>query len=143
MQKLKVVCPHCQKVNAIPKKESYSKANCGYCKESLLATEPLEVNESSFNVHVANNDIVVIVDFWAPWCGPCKMMAPTFKSVATDFALKARFLKVNTEQEQQLGARFNIRSIPTLIAFKNNQEIQRVSGALPPEQLKEFVNSFI
>ena len=143
MEKLKVVCPHCSKVNAIPYKESYVKANCGYCKDSLLSTKPLSVDESGFNTHVANNDILVIVDFWAPWCGPCLSMAPTFTSIATAFPLKARFIKVDTESNQNLGAKFNIRSIPTLVAFKNNQEVQRVSGALSPEQLKEFVSNLI
>jgi thioredoxin 2 len=143
MEKLKVVCPHCGRVNAIPKKESYSKANCGHCKNSLLATRPINLDAAAFDNHVANSDIPVIVDFWAPWCGPCKMMAPAFEAAAEAFVLKARFAKLNTEEQQSVAARFGIRSIPTVIAFKNNREIDRVSGALSAEQLKEWVGRLI
>lgn len=127
---MRVVCPHCLAVNNVPKKDSYKKANCGKCKQSLLDTKPMELNERSFDEVVANSDIPVIVDFWAPWCGPCQMMAPNFERAAQAFPLKARFAKVNTENEQNLGARFGIRSIPTIIVFKDGREVDRVSGAL-------------
>jgi len=127
---MRVVCPHCLSVNNVPQKESYKKANCGKCKKSLLDTKPIELNSSNFDEVVVNSDIPVIVDFWAPWCGPCKMMAPNFERAATNFPLKALFAKVNTENEQNLGARFNIRSIPTIIVFKEGREVERVSGAL-------------
>jgi len=127
---MRVVCPHCLSVNNVPQKESYKKANCGKCKKSLLDTKPIELNSSNFDEVVVNSDIPVIVDFWAPWCGPCKMMAPNFERAATNFPLKALFAKVNTENEQNLGARFNIRSIPTIIVFKGGREVERVSGAL-------------
>jgi len=136
---MRVICPHCLSVNNVPKKESYKKANCGKCKQSLLDNKPAEVNGANFDEVVVNSDLLVIIDFWAPWCGPCKMMAPTFEAVSKDFALKALFLKVNTENEQQLGARFNIRSIPTLVVMKNGQEVDRVSGALDPNALKNLV----
>lgn len=139
MNKIKVVCPHCGETNAIPLKDSYAKANCGHCKNSLLHTKPISLNASNFDNHLVNNDILVIVDFWAPWCGPCKMMGPAFEKAATNFPLKARFAKLNTEEEQSIAARFNIRSIPTIIAFKNNVEIDRVSGALSEQQLIEWV----
>ncbi len=127
---MRVVCPHCLSVNNVPQKDSYKKANCGKCKKSLLDTKPIELNSSNFDEVVVNSDIPVIVDFWAPWCGPCKMMAPNFERAATNFPLKALFAKVNTENEQNLGARFNIRSIPTIIVFKGGREVERVSGAL-------------
>ena len=127
---MRVVCPHCLSVNNVPQKDSYKKANCGKCKKSLLDTKPIELNNSNFDEVVVNSDIPVIVDFWAPWCGPCKMMAPNFERTATNFPLKALFAKVNTENEQNLGARFNIRSIPTIIVFKGGREVERVSGAL-------------
>ncbi len=143
MEKIKVVCPHCGAVNAIPKKDQYSKANCGQCKASLLATKPINLDEAAFNNQVANSDIPVIVDFWAEWCGPCKMMAPAFEQTAAQYPLKLRFAKLDTEAQQSVAARFAIRSIPTTIAFKNNKEIDRVSGALSAEQLKQWVSQFI
>jgi len=137
---MRVVCPHCLKVNNIPQKETYLKANCGGCKKSLLETTPVELNESNFEEVVVNSEIPVLVDFWAPWCGPCKSMAPVFKSVASKFPLKVLFVKVNTEEEQNLGAKYNIRSIPTLVIYKNGIEIQRVSGALDEQSLINFIN---
>ena len=137
---MRVVCPHCLKVNNIPQKETYAKANCGGCKESLLTTAPVELNESNFEEVVVNSEIPVLVDFWAPWCGPCKSMAPVFKNVSNKYPLKVLFVKVNTEAEQNLGAKYNIRSIPTLVMYKNGIEIQRVSGALDEQSLVNFIN---
>jgi len=140
---MRVVCPHCLSVNNIPQKDSYKKANCGKCKNSLLDTKPIELTTSNFDEVVVNSDIPVIVDFWAPWCGPCKMMGPNFLQAATEFPLKTLFVKVNTETEQQLGARFSIRSIPTLIIFKNGKEVHRVSGALDKTALVNLVNQYL
>ena len=140
---MRVICPHCTSVNNVPLKEEYKKANCGKCKKSLLETKPLELNQSNFDEIVVNSDIPVIIDFWAPWCGPCKMMGPNFEKAATKFPLKTLFTKVNTEDEQNLGARFGIRSIPTLIIFKNGKEIHRVSGALDETNLTQLVSQFV
>ena len=143
MDKINVVCPHCQKVNKIPKKDSYARANCGSCKNSLLDTTPIELNESNFDHVIVNSELPVVVDFWAPWCGPCKMMAPTFNEVATSYPLKALFVKVNTEDQQNLGAKYNIRSIPTLVVYKNGHEVKRESGALDPIRLSMLVKEFV
>ena len=140
MSKINVICPHCLKINAIPQKDSYSKANCGSCKKSLLDTEPIELDESNFDHVIVNSEIPVIVDFWAPWCEPCKMMAPIFNDVAKKYPLKALFVKVNTETHQNMGSRFNIRSIPTLVVYKEGREKKRVSGALDPLRLSNLVN---
>ena len=143
MDKIKVVCPHCGQVNAIPLKASYNRANCGGCKGSLLETKPIQLESSTFDHHLVNSDIPVVVDFWAPWCGPCRMMAPAFEEAAQAFALKARFAKLNTEEHQEPSARFGIRSIPTMIIFKNGKELDRVSGALSADQIRQWVGRFI
>jgi len=140
---MRVVCPHCLAVNNVPQKDSYKKANCGKCKNSLLDTKPIELTSTNFDEVIVNSDIPVIVDFWAPWCGPCQMMAPNFEASAKNFPLKALYAKVNTENEQMLGAKFGIRSIPTLMVFKNGQEVHRVSGALQTQQLNELTQAFI
>lgn len=140
---MRVICPHCLAVNNIPVKDTYKKANCGKCKGSLLENKPVSLSNNNFDEVVVNSDIPIIVDFWAPWCGPCKMMAPNFEKVATKFPLKTLFVKVNTEDEQQLGSRFDIRSIPTLIIFKNGKEVHRASGALDERSLISLVSQFI
>ena len=140
MSKINVVCPSCLKVNSIPQKESYSKANCGSCKNSLLETHPIDLDESNFDHVVVNSDIPVIVDFWAPWCGPCKIMAPIFNETAQKYPLKALFVKVNTQEHQALGSKYAVRSIPTLVVYKNGVEVKRVSGALDPLKLSNLVN---
>jgi thioredoxin 2 len=143
MEKIKVVCPHCKKVNAIPKKDSYSKANCGHCKESLLNNSPVTVNENDFYQFINNSDLPVVVDFWANWCGPCKMFAPTFSAVSQEFALKAQFIKVETDQNQNLSASYQIRSIPTLKVFKNGREVANLNGALGADDFRKWVRSYL
>ena len=140
---MKIICPYCLSVNNVPKKDSYKKANCGNCKKSLLQNKPVELTDSNFDEIIVNSDIPVIVDFWAPWCGPCKMMAPTFEQVSKDIALKTLFAKVDTQDQQLTASKFAIRSIPTLIIFKNGVEVNRISGALDQASLKQFVNSAI
>jgi len=140
---MRVVCPHCLSVNNIPQKDSYKKANCGKCKKSLLDTKPVDLKDSTFDEVIVNSDIPVFVDFWAPWCGPCKMFGPTFEKVAQNYPVKALFVKVNTESEQSVGARFGIRSIPTMIVFKDGKEVHRVSGALDENSLNQLVSQFL
>ncbi len=143
MNKSNVVCPHCGGVNAIPIKESYAKAACGHCKGSLLDTKPLSVDTASFDRLMLNDERLIIADFWAPRCGPCKSMAPSFEEAARSFPLKAQFIKINTEEVQQLGSRFGIRSIPTVIAFKNNRIVDQFSGALPASQIIAWVRKHL
>ena len=140
---MRVICPNCLSVNNVPKKDSYLKANCGKCKESLLDNKPIILTNDNFDEIVVNSDIPVIVDFWAPWCGPCKMFAPIFNETSKKYPLKAVFAKVDTELEQTLGSKYHIMSIPTLVVFKNGVEVKRVSGALDPLRLSTLINEFV
>ncbi len=138
-----IVCPHCNGTNRIPSGTVPAEAKCGRCKQSILDTKPIELTTENIRQHLEKNDIPVIIDFWAPWCGPCKTMGPNFEQASRSFRGEVRFAKVNTEDQQSQGAQFNIRSIPTLILFKNGKEVDRVSGALEASQLTSWIRQKI
>jgi len=138
-----IVCPYCNGTNRIPADKIPEDAKCGRCKKSILDTTPIELTNENISQHLEKNDIPVVIDFWAPWCGPCKMMGPNFEQASRNFKAKVRFAKINTEDQQSLGGFYNIRSIPTLVLFKSGKEIDRVSGALDANQLSQWINSKI
>ncbi len=142
--KIHVSCPHCLAINRVAQDalERHT-VNCGKCHKALFTGAPIDVNQAAFEKHVYQSDVPVLVDFWAPWCGPCKMMAPAYAEAAKHLEPHVRLLKVNTEQEQMLGAQFNIRSIPTLALFKGGREVARQPGAMGASDIVRWAQSHV
>jgi thioredoxin 2 len=140
-ESLIVVCPHCQAPNRVPAAKLDNGGNCGKCKRPLFTGEPVALDEGSFDVHVGRSDLPVVVDFWAPWCGPCRMMAPAFAQATRMLEPRFRLAKVNTEEQQHLAMRFGIRSIPTLAIFRGGREIARQAGAMDASSLLRWIQS--
>jgi thioredoxin 2 len=138
---LHLVCPHCHAINRVPTARLGQAPNCGQCHRPLFDAHPLELTAATFDKHIVRNDIPVLVDFWAPWCGPCKMMAPQFAQAASLLEPQVRLAKVNTEADQGLGAQYGIRSIPTLALFRGGREIARQPGAMGAQDIVNWVRS--
>jgi thioredoxin 2 len=140
---LHLVCPHCDAVNRVPAPRLAQRPQCGKCHRPLFTGEPLALDEAGFDRHVSRNDIPVVVDFWAPWCGPCRMMAPHFAQATGVLEPGVRMAKVDTEAAPGLGARHAIRSIPTLAVYRGGREVARQCGAMGARNLVNWVRSHV
>jgi thioredoxin 2 len=139
----KVVCAHCDSVVRVPAARLSQSPRCPKCHTALFEGKPIELHTDNFDQHVNRSDLPLIVDFWAPWCGPCKMMAPHFAAAASRFETRARLAKVNSDEEPALSARFGIRGIPTLIALRGGREIARQSGAMDQASLERWLGTVL
>ena len=126
---LHIVCPHCHTTNRVRVADLHNAPDCGQCHKPLFDGQPLELDAASFDKHIGRSHAPVLVDFWAPWCGPCRMMAPAYEQAAGLLEPQVRVAKLNTEEAQAIAARFNIRSIPTLALFVGGKEVARQAGA--------------
>ena len=140
---LHLVCPHCHAVNRVPAARLGENPACGQCRQPLFTAQPLELDALHFDRHIGRNDIPVLVDFWAPWCGPCRMMAPAFAQAASMLEPQFRVAKLDTEAHQAIAARHGIRSIPTLALFRGGREIARQAGAMAAADIVRWARSHV
>lgn len=136
---MELVCPRCGAVNRVPEDRIDDDPKCGKCAAVLLPGVPIALDAASFEKFIARSGLPVVVDFWASWCGPCKMMAPVFAQAARELNTQYRFAKVETDQEQGLAARYAIRSIPTLVVFRAGHEVARQPGAMDAGRLRAWL----
>jgi thioredoxin 2 len=138
-----VACPHCDAINRIPSQRLGDAPKCGKCSKPLFEGAPFALTDSNFPAHIERSSLPVLVDFWAAWCGPCRAMAPHFEQAARQLEPNVRFAKLNTDENPRTSSRFSIRSIPTLILFRNGAEIARQAGAMDSHRLTEWLRSHL
>ena len=138
---LHIVCPHCHTTNRVAKVDLASAPDCGSCHQALFTGKPINLDEAAFERHIARSQIPVLVDFWAPWCGPCLQMAPAYAQAVVELEPLVRVAKVDTEQARNLGTRLNIRSIPTLALFIGGREVARQAGAMGAADIVRWTRS--
>ena len=138
-----IVCTECGAINRIPQARLTDKPVCGKCKKKLFTSSPIELNDQNFSKIINKSDIPILVDFWAEWCGPCKMMAPAFAEASAQLEPNVILAKLNTEHARQTAAQFNIRSIPCIVLFKNGKEFSRKTGAISAPQIVQWAQSLL
>jgi thioredoxin 2 len=139
MTTINISCPNCSATNRLPKDRLADGPTCGKCKKQLFTGKAVALSAANVAATLNHNEIPVLVDCWAPWCGPCKSFAPIFEQAAKALEPRLRLAKLNTEEQQQIAGRWNIRSIPTLILFKQGKEVARQAGAMSMPQLKQWL----
>ena len=139
---LHIVCPACATVNRVAP-ERLAQGRCGRCKETLFTGKPIALDDASFAAHVGRSDLPLVVDFWAPWCGPCRTMAPAFERAASELEPHVRLAKLNTDEAQQTASRYGIRGIPTVIVFRHGQEAARQSGVMDFATLVRWIRAHV
>ena len=138
---MRILCPRCHTINRVPDVRLAEGPKCGQCHERLFSGHPIALTASDFDLHATRSDMPLVVDFWAPWCGPCRMMVPAYEQAAKILEPHVRLAKVNTEEDQALGARFGIQSIPTLMLLRGGREVARQSGALGAQDIVQWVRA--